>query len=560
MDLFVGIDLGTTQTKATVGWFEGENLKWERLPIFQACNSLGKCKEAFKLPSVVWLDGNRVLVGEYCDRKAIDLVVGYPGSHLIRSIKREMGNDVWSVESNGFRYRPYHIAAFLLITVHRSIKRAYPKDNVISVTITIPASFSSSMRRATLDAAVLAGFPSERVKIIDEPLAAFFSPYLVNKEQPNINEPVVVFDMGGGTLDASVIRRIKAEEFELMATSRYNEIAGDDLTLEIGALILHEARKLQIKIDPISTLGFGLGLWNLAEAMKMKLSEHLKNDLNYGTFNNQIMDHEKDGDFILSELNNQFESLPSIHVFTSDLLKVLMPFFNLEEYQDSDSRSIRHPIHQALTQAKVKAKDVKYVYTTGGSSVFPPVLATLNQVFHNGIVELDPYHAVADGALYWTAMRSVGKLKIKETIFENLYLRQEGRGFVEIVKQPITVPENESLTCSPVEFPPSETQPFLPVQGRLLTVDFFRGIAVDDPLMTVAHSEFVILGRPASDGVTLDKVTSQIDSDKIFRCQLQLHDKTGPIQAEVELRSDLAIPKTRLSKLPPGTILNGEDL
>ena len=561
MSYFLGIDLGTTQTKATVGWFENEKLILRRLPLWQSLNPFGTIGPKDILPSVLWLKDNQVKIGEQCDKNAHNLVAGYPGSHLVRSIKREMGNNVWSVESGGFPYRPHHLAALLLISVRRSFERVYPGKIPSRITITIPASYSSSMRKATLAAAALAGFPIESVQLIDEPLAAFFSSFL-SVDVPELNKPIVVFDMGGGTLDASVIKRVDINEFELMATSRYNEIAGDDLTLEIGALILREARlQKNISFGTLHLPGFGLGLWNLAEAMKTILRECLERNMNYGTYDEQIEMHYRAGDFISTEQCLRLEGLPPINIYVCDILKSVKPFFDLDDFRDTCSRSIRRPIYQSLSFAQVEAYDITRVYTTGGSSAFPPVLSTLNQVFRSGIIKLDPYHAVADGALYWTAMSSIGKLNVTEKIFENLYLRLEGQGFIEILRAPISIPEqNETVNiCGSIEFQPDK-QPVIEVRGRGLTVEFFRGESVDDPLMTAAHYEFIRLERAADGEVKLEKVTSQVNADKIFKCELILRDKKGILQAQVELHESNSSQDADTSRLPTNIVLNGERL
>jgi molecular chaperone DnaK len=566
MGLFVGIDLGTTRTAACVGTIAADgDLQWHWLPLVQPIDD-GETTEASDiLPSVVWIDGRHVLTGAYPERFGRRLTVEHPHSRLIRSVKREMGNLAWSIQFDRFTYRPFHIAGLLLSTVHRSLSRAYPGEPIERVTIATPASFSSAMRRETLKAAKLAGFPLDRTTLLDEPVAAFLS--LFTEAPPaDLPEPstVLVFDMGGGTLDVSVIEySLRERSLSLLSTSRYNEVAGDDLDLELAALLLKQIRAAGVPAFSADTVpGFGLGLLSMAEQTKYALGTLLADQgPRRGSFSDKIDYHAGLATAIEVQLNEQFPTLTpaAIRVPVADLMRAIKPFFDGDDKSEA-SRTIFVPIRQALALLNKTYDHVNKVYLTGGSSLFPPVQDAIRALF-NQYDSLDPFHAVAQGALVWAANTSTRSFHLRERLFDNLYLQRVGNKFLEVLSAPIPVPaRGEALAWANVELPKGSDAVHLPGNQRRVRLDFFRGVSAHDPSMTVAHSEMLRVPAGVLDGAGLTKLEAAVDADKIYHCRFYFEDHGKEVQSEVDFWPLEDQRVSSAGSYGEGLILNGEPL
>ncbi len=216
MSKIIGIDLGTTNSCVAV--MEGG----EAVVIPNAEGSR-------TTPSVVAFakDGER-LVGQVAKRQA----VANP-EHTVSSIKREMGSD-YKVKIDGKEYTPQEISAMIL-TKLKNDAESYLGQKVTQAVITVPAYFTDSQRQATKDAGKIAGL--DVLRIINEPTAAALA-YGLDKGE-NKNQKILVFDLGGGTFDVSILE-IGDGVFEVIATKGNNRLGGDDFDARIMDLLIKE--------------------------------------------------------------------------------------------------------------------------------------------------------------------------------------------------------------------------------------------------------------------------------------------------------------------------------
>jgi len=198
----VGIDLGTTNSVVTV--LEGGEP-----------NVIANAEGSRTTPSVVAFAKNgEVLVGEVAKRQAVT-----NPDRTIRSVKRHMGTD-WSVDIDGKHFTPQQISAFVLQKLKRDAE-AYLGEQVTDAVITVPAYFSDAQRQATKEAGQVAGL--NVLRIINEPTSAALA-YGLDKES---DQTILVFDLGGGTFDVSLLE-IGDGVIEVKATSGDNHLGGDD--------------------------------------------------------------------------------------------------------------------------------------------------------------------------------------------------------------------------------------------------------------------------------------------------------------------------------------------
>ena len=231
MGKIIGIDLGTTNSCVAV--MEGGE------PVV-----IPNAEGGRTTPSVVAFakDGER-LVGDIAKRQA----VANP-EHTVTSIKREMGSD-HKVRIDGKEYTPQEISAMILTKLKNDAEK-YLGEKVTEAVITVPAYFSDAQRQATKDAGRIAGLDVKR--IINEPTAAALA-YGVDKDE-NKQQKVLIFDLGGGTFDVSVLE-LGDGVFEVLATSGNNRLGGDDFDKRIMDWVVGEFKAATIPATRCRTRG-----------------------------------------------------------------------------------------------------------------------------------------------------------------------------------------------------------------------------------------------------------------------------------------------------------------
>ena len=320
MAKIIGIDLGTTNSCVAV--MEGGQ------PVV-IVNSDG----ARTTPSVVGFakNGER-LIGETAKRQAIT-----NPDNTISSIKREMGNN-YKVNIEGKQYSPQEISAMILQKL-KADAESYLGETVTEAVITVPAYFNDAQRQATKDAGKIAGLDVKR--IINEPTAAALAYGLDNEQE----QKIMVYDLGGGTFDVSIIE-IGDGVIEVLATNGDTRLGGDDFDNKIINYLIEEFKKTE-NMDLSKDKMAMQRLKEAAEKAKKELSTTTTTNINL-PFITMNQDGPKHLDVTLSRA--KFDEL------TSDLVDRTMG-----------------PVRQALADADLKASDIDKVLLVGGSTRIPAV-------------------------------------------------------------------------------------------------------------------------------------------------------------------------------------------
>ena len=348
MGKIIGIDLGTTNSCVAV--LEGGE------PVVIA-NAEGNRTT----PSVVGFtkDGER-LVGQVAKRQAV-----VNGDRTVMSIKRKMGQD-YKVDIDGKKYTPQEISAMILSKLKNDAE-AYLGSKVTQAVITVPAYFNDSQRQATKDAGKIAGL--EVLRIINEPTAAALA-YGLDKGE-NKNQKVLMYDLGGGTFDVSILE-IGDGVFEVLSTNGDTHLGGDDFDNVIIDYLV-EQFKTTNGIDLRNDKQAMQRLKDAAEKAKIELSSTTKTNINL-PFITADATGPKHLDVDLTRA--KFDSL------TEGLVKKTL-----------------QPMKQALSDAGLTVNDLKRVILVGGSTRIPAVVeAVKNFVGKEPYKGINPDECVAIGA------------------------------------------------------------------------------------------------------------------------------------------------------------------
>ena len=318
MSKTIGIDLGTTNSCVCV--YEGGEAK-----------VIANAEGERTTPSVVAFKGNDIIVGAAAKRQAIT------NPNTVSSIKRLMGTNE-KVEVNGKKYSPEEISAMILGDLKKTAE-SYLGTTVNKAVITVPAYFNDAQRQATKNAGKIAGLDVER--IINEPTAAALA-YGLDKDN---NETVLVFDLGGGTFDVSILE-LGDGVFEVKSTSGNNHLGGDDFDKRIMDYLVSEFKKEN---------GIDLSTDKMAMQRLKDAAEKAKKDLS-GVTSTQIS----------LPFISQGENGP-LH------LDVTLTRAKFEELVDDLLESTLIPVRNALKDAGLKASDIDKVLLVGGSTRIPKV-------------------------------------------------------------------------------------------------------------------------------------------------------------------------------------------
>ena len=328
MGKIIGIDLGTTNSCVAV--MEGGNAVV--IP-----NSEG----ARTTPSVVaFTNTGERLVGQIAKRQAVT-----NHEKTISSIKRHMGSD-YKVDIDGKKYTPQEISAMILQKL-KTDAEAYLGEPVTEAVITVPAYFTDSQRQATKDAGQIAGLTVKR--IINEPTAAALS-YGIDKEE---EQTIMVYDLGGGTFDVSIIE-MGEDVQQVLATAGNNHLGGDDFDQRIIDWMVAEFKKAE-GIDLSTDKSAMQRLKNDAEKAKIELSATTTTNINIPFITVDSTGSPKHLDLNLSRA--KFNEL------TADLVEATMG-----------------PVSQALKDSGLKVSELSKVLMVGGSSRIPAVQEAVKEL------------------------------------------------------------------------------------------------------------------------------------------------------------------------------------
>lgn len=394
----IGIDLGTTNSCVAV--MEGGE------PVV-ITNAEGNRTT----PSVVGFSktGER-LVGQVAKRQAIT-----NPDRTVSSIKREMGtNHKTNIDSNS--YTPQEISAMILSKLKQD-SEAYLGETVTQAVITVPAYFSDAQRQATKDAGKIAGL--EVLRIINEPTAASLA-YGLDKEE---NQKILVFDLGGGTFDVSILE-IGDGVFEVLATNGNNRLGGDDFDQKVMDYLAAEFKKesgIDIKNDKMAMQR----LKEAAEKAKIELSGVLQTNINL-PFITADASGPKHLDITLTRA--KFDEL------THDLVEMTM-----------------EPTRKALSDANLTPDKLHKIILVGGSSRIPAVQDSVKKLTGKDPYKgINPDECVAVGAAIQAAVLT-GEVKdvlLLDVTPLSLGIETLGGVFTKLIDRNTTIPTKKSQIFS----------------------------------------------------------------------------------------------------------------
>ena len=398
MSKIIGIDLGTTNSAVAV--LEGNESKIIPNPEGNRTT-----------PSVVAFKNGEIQVGEVAKRQAVTNL------NTISSIKRHMGDASYKVEIEGKQYTPQEISAMILQYL-KGYAEEYLGEKVEKAVITVPAYFNDAQRQATKDAGRIAGLEVER--IVNEPTAAALAYGL---DKVDHEEKILVFDLGGGTFDVSILE-LGDGVFDVLSTAGDNHLGGDDFDNKIIEFLVAEFKRDN---------GIDLSQDKMAMQRLKDAAEKAKKDLS-GVTSTQI-------------------SLPFITAGEAGPLhlEVTLTRAKFDQLTLDLVERTKEPVRRALSDAGLSASEIDQVILVGGSTRIPAVVeAVRKETGKEPNKSVNPDEVVAMGAAIQGGVISgdVKDIVLLDVTPLSLGIETMGGVFTKLIDRNTTIPTSKSQVFS----------------------------------------------------------------------------------------------------------------
>ncbi|MCZ0716780.1 molecular chaperone DnaK [Aerococcus kribbianus] len=496
MAKIIGIDLGTTNSAVSV--LEGGEAKIIPNPEGNRTT-----------PSVVSFKNGERQVGEVAKRSMVT------NPNTIASIKRHIGEDNYKVEADGKSYTPQEVSAMILQYL-KSYAEDYLGEDVTNAVITVPAYFNDAQRQATKDAGKIAGLEVDR--IVNEPTAAALAYGL---DKTDSEENVLVFDLGGGTFDVSILE-LGDGVFDVLSTAGDNELGGDDFDNKIVDYLVSEFKK-ENSID--------LSKDKMAMQRLKDAAEKAKKDLS-GVTSTQI-------------------SLPFITAGEDGPLhlETTLSRAKFEELTDDLIQRTKKPVQQALADADLSKSDIDQVILVGGSTRIPAVVELVKrETGKEPNRSVNPDEVVAMGAAIQGGVISgdVKDVVLLDVTPLTLGIETMGGVSTPLIERNTTIPTSKSQVFSTA----ADNQPAVDIhvlQGE-------RSMAADNKTL----GRFQLTDIPAAPrGVPQIEVTFDIDKNGIVNVKAK-DLGTGKEQA-ITIQSNSGLSDDEIDRMMKDAEANAEE-
>lgn len=500
MPKIIGIDLGTSNSAAAAIIAGRPTI----IPSAEGTSVAGKAFPSY----VAFTKDGQLLVGEPARRQAVSNPEG-----TVMAIKRKMGTD-YKVKIFGKEYTPQQISAFILQKIKRDAE-AFLADKVEKAVITVPAYFNDNQRQATKDAGSIAGL--EVVRIINEPTAASLA---YGMDRPEKEMKIMVFDLGGGTLDVTIMEVGPSKDdtgkvtpvFTVLATNGDTQLGGTDMDNAIIDYIADEFKKtngIDLRNDKVAIQR----VREAGEKAKIELSTVLSTDIN----------------------------LPFISADASGAkhLTMTMTRGKLEELVRPTIDRCRGPLDRAFTDSKLTPKEISKIIMVGGPTRMPIVRKFVEDYMGKGVESgVDPMECVAMGAAIQAGVIAgdVHDLLLLDVTPLSLGVETLGSVLTKLVERNTTIPTKRTQVFSTAaDFQTTVTVHVL--QGE-------RPMASDN----VSLGMFNLSGiPPAPRGVPQIEVTFDIDANGIL--SVAAKDLATNKEQKITITASTKLPKDEIEKM-----------
>ena len=483
----IGIDLGTTMSVMAIVDKAGRP---QIIP-----NADGKTLT----PSAILIRGSERIIGDKARRSA----VARP-NNVAQFVKRRMNEpDYTFIDSDGHKHRPEELSALILKKLKQDAEQALGEP-VTQAVITVPAYFGDLERNRTKQAGEIAGL--EVLDIINEPTAAAIA-YGINKGSQN--KTILVYDLGGGTFDVTILQVIGKNEYKVLASAGNKYLGGVDFDEAICEHIAKQFKQAH-NVDPMDNARSYQDLRNLAEEAKHELSTDTEAEIYFST----------EGHTIDTDINRaQFQDL-------------------IEHLIDQTFYLTK----QALQEANVASEDVDEVVLVGGSTRIPLVQQTIKKLTNKEpAIGFNPDEVVAMGAAIYAAsltgdmvtdkdLRPVGQIKVRDVTAYSLGVLAYDHN--DQLRNFIIVPKNSEV---PVEI--TNPNPFSTREDNQTRVDLqiVQGESEDpEECTTVGNSASLTGIPPRPKGAPRIQVTLGYDKSGIVRLHAKELDSGQEVEAKIE--------------------------